>query len=207
MPSPSPQRRGPYAKTPARRRQIIDAAMALFAAHGFHNTSLRDVAAAAGIGQSTLRHHFPDKEALLLAALRRRDELGAGDVPERAEDFPAHILGRATANRELPELVELYSVVSAESVTDGHPGRQYFIDRFAELRCDYTRFLSALAGCGRLRAGVDPETAATGLIALWDGLQVQWLLEPDRVDVPAQLAAYLDLIIIDGPGPGNPANS
>lgn len=201
MSSPSPQRRGPYAKTPARRRQIVDAAMALFGARGFHSTSLRDVAAAAGIGQTTLRHHFPDKSALLLAALRRRDELGQGDIPERADDFPAHVVDRATQNRASPELVELYTVLSAESVAAGHPSRQYFIDRFADLRRDYGGFMRELERRGRLRAGVDPETATTALIALWDGLQVQWLLEPDRVDIPAQLAAYLDLIIAPDPSP------
>lgn len=201
MSSPSPQPRGPYAKTPARRRQIVDAAMALFGARGFHSTSLRDVAAAAGIGLTTLRHHFPDKAALLLAALRRRDELGQGDIPTSADDFPAHVVDRATKNRACPELVELYTVMSAESATAGHPGRQYFIDRFADLRRDYGGFVRELAACGRLRAGVDPETATTALIALWDGLQVQWLLEPDRVDIPGQLAAYLDLIIVPEPAP------
>jgi hypothetical protein len=35
--------------------------------------------------------------------------------------------------------------------------------------------------------GASPERAAVSTVALWDGLQVQWLLDRDVVDVPAAL--------------------
>jgi AcrR family transcriptional regulator len=50
---------------PTRRRgEILDAAAALFAREGYRGTSMREVAAAAGIQAGSLYHHFPSKEAI-----------------------------------------------------------------------------------------------------------------------------------------------
>jgi AcrR family transcriptional regulator len=192
----APRRRGPYAKTAGRRREIVDAAMRLFAARGYRATSMREVAAASGIGLSTLTHHFPDKEALLIEALRRRDEMGTSLLPEGADRFAEYIVSQARINDDLRGLIEVYTVLSAEATTVDHPGRDYFIERFAGLERDYAEHLGELAAAGRLREGVDPRIAATSLVALWDGLQLQWLLRPDDVDVAAHLRAFLDLVTL-----------
>jgi hypothetical protein len=42
-----------------------------------------------------------------------------------------------------------------------------------------------------LAPGVTIEYAAASTLALWDGIQLQWLLEPEAIDVPAHLAAHL----------------
>lgn len=52
------------------RRQILDAARTLFAANGVRGTSLRAVAAAAGVSHAMIRHHFGTKEALFLATVQ-----------------------------------------------------------------------------------------------------------------------------------------
>ena len=48
---------------------ILDAARALFEAEGFKGTTMRALAAAAGVGLGTICAHFPDKESLLVAVL------------------------------------------------------------------------------------------------------------------------------------------
>lgn len=55
---------------PDTRRRILDAALESFASKGFQGTSLRGVAAAAGVDDGTVRHHFRDKVGLLLATMR-----------------------------------------------------------------------------------------------------------------------------------------
>ncbi|QFZ19100.1 TetR/AcrR family transcriptional regulator [Saccharothrix syringae] len=51
--------------------EIIDGAAALFARHGFRETSVQRIAAAVGFSKAGLLHHYPSKEALRAAVLRR----------------------------------------------------------------------------------------------------------------------------------------
>lgn len=64
-----PRPRGP-ANPEATRRKVVDAATRLFAAKGFHETSLAEIAGAAGITAPSLLYYFPNKEALFDAVLR-----------------------------------------------------------------------------------------------------------------------------------------
>src|SRR5215475_6562464 len=57
-----------------RRAQILDAATKVFAARGFHRTTIRDVARAAGIADGTIYNYFENKTALLLGILNRLNE-------------------------------------------------------------------------------------------------------------------------------------
>ena len=66
--------RGEYAKTAARRQEIIAAAVEVFSSTGFHKGSLRDVAERAGLSQAGLLHHFPSKNHLIEAVLTWRDD-------------------------------------------------------------------------------------------------------------------------------------
>jgi AcrR family transcriptional regulator len=193
-----PARRGPYAKSAERRQSILAAAHAVFAARGYRGGSLQDVADRAGMSQTSLLHYFPSKSELLLAVLHWRDSItGDGTAPPDPEEPLADaVIRQARFNEDVPGVLELYTVLCAESVTEGHPGREFFARRFENLRRTYTRQLMQLAEEGRLRPGVEPEVAAASLIALWDGIQTQWLLEPGSVDMAKCLRAYLDLVLL-----------
>jgi AcrR family transcriptional regulator len=58
---------------PARREQILDVAVQVFARQGFHSTSMNDVADAAGVTKPVLYQHFASKHDLYMALL---DEAG-----------------------------------------------------------------------------------------------------------------------------------
>ncbi len=53
----------------ARREQILEAARQVFAAQGFHNTRMSDIAQAINVSQGTLYHYFRSKDELFLAVL------------------------------------------------------------------------------------------------------------------------------------------
>ncbi|MBQ0891541.1 TetR/AcrR family transcriptional regulator [Micromonospora sp. U56] len=53
----------------SRRDEILDIAVGLFAARGYHGVSMDDIGAAAGVTGPALYHHFAGKEAMLVAAL------------------------------------------------------------------------------------------------------------------------------------------
>src|SRR3982751_3946761 len=53
----------------SRRDEILEIAVGLFAARGYHGVSMDDIGAAAGVTGPALYHHFAGKEAMLAAAL------------------------------------------------------------------------------------------------------------------------------------------
>ncbi|GAA2651237.1 TetR/AcrR family transcriptional regulator [Paractinoplanes durhamensis] len=64
------QRSGPPApRRRSRRDEILEIAVGLFAARGYHGVSMDDIGSAAGVTGPALYHHFAGKEAMLVAAL------------------------------------------------------------------------------------------------------------------------------------------
>ncbi len=59
----------------SRRDHLIDTALTLFNREGYHATGIDRILAEAGVAKMTLYNHFKSKNDLILAALRRRDEL------------------------------------------------------------------------------------------------------------------------------------
>ncbi|RKR76538.1 TetR/AcrR family transcriptional regulator [Frondihabitans australicus] len=189
-----PGSRGPYAKTAARRAAIVDAAREVFAASGYRAGSIQAVADACGISQSAVLHHFPAKEDLLLAVLADRD--ARGDDVQAGHDLFGGTLAQARHNESVPGIIELYTTLCGEATGAGHPAHDYFATRFRRTREHYADEFRSLAAAGRLREGVDPDLAGASLVALWDGAQLQWLMEPGAVNVTAQLRHFLSLCVL-----------
>ncbi len=73
--------------TPSRREQVLAEATALFAQRGFHDVSMEDIGAAAGIAGPSVYRHFPSKAALMVAiGHRAADRLAL--AAERALQAP-----------------------------------------------------------------------------------------------------------------------
>lgn len=60
---------------PSKRDELVEAAMRVFYQHGFHASGLDRILEEAGISRMTLYNHFKSKDELIVAALRRRDEI------------------------------------------------------------------------------------------------------------------------------------
>jgi AcrR family transcriptional regulator len=177
-----PGARGGYAKGAARRSQILAEMIRLIAENGVDASSLRTVAAALGISQATLRHHFPTRDELLVAVYRAHDQRVADaepTPPSAIEDMRSS----AERNRAVPGLVQLYTTLAAEAVEQGHPVPRDFVrERFDSLRARMRDSIEADQRAGRIRADLDATDLASLAIAASDGLQVQWLLDPEAVD-------------------------
>lgn len=196
--TPEVGKRRPYRKSAATRRAIVEAAADVFAANGYRAGSYQDIADRIGMSQSSLFHHFPTKQDLLVAVLERRDVL-AETLPD-GSSAPGNVRGvlaQAHRNAGIPGLIELYTVLAGESVTEGHPTRDYFVARFERSRDGFANDLRALAAEGLLRDGVDPDRTAASLVALWDGIQLQGLLDRD-IDVVGCLRDFLERIFVPG---------
>ena len=174
-------RRG-YRKGAERRTQILDETIRMVAEQGVDASSLRSVADALGITHAALRHYFPSRDELLLAVYREHEVREQG-APDRMKSAIGDMRESASRNRAVPGLVQLYTTLAADAVQEGHPAtREFMRERFTRLRADLAELIEADQASGRLRADLDPVDLASLSIAASDGLQVQWLLDPDAVD-------------------------
>lgn len=189
-----------YAVGRRRRTQIVADAMRLFSRDGYGDTSLRDIAEAVGVSKSTLLHHYASKELLLSAVLAERDRAirDRGEVltSDRAGALLRGIADGARVNaKNEPGLIEVYAVLSCEAVPASHPAHDYFTERFTSAISYFTELFRLAQADGDLPSHRDPEREAIWLIAMWDGLQYQWLYDREAVDVAAHLRAHLDDVL------------
>jgi AcrR family transcriptional regulator len=190
--------RGPYAKSQQTRTSILDAALKVFAESGYRSGSLRNVADRVGMSEAGLLHHFPSKSALLAAVLERRDE----QTEEQFDFDPTHgieilrsLVKLAAYNASTPGVVELFCTLSAEATSPEHPAHGYFLERYAFTRRMTLAAFEELAENGDLRPEITPEEASRVVIALMDGLQIQWLLDRDSVDMAGDLRSHLNALL------------
>ncbi|WP_159941712.1 MULTISPECIES: TetR/AcrR family transcriptional regulator [unclassified Nocardiopsis] len=192
--SPEPRRRV------NRREQILRTAADVFAAQGFHNTSLADIAATLDITPAGVLHHFGSKTDLLTAVLELRDD---AEPAPRGGPMLDHLVATAERNAARPGTTQLYAVLSAESATDDHPAQEWFRDRYTVLRQEIGEAVLDRLGPEHREAASTPgadgrtpaQAAAAAVIAVMDGLQVQWLLDSEAVDMAAVTRLVIDALV------------
>ena len=173
-----------------RRAEIVRAALEVIAERGYRGASLAAVAERVGLTQQGLLHHFPTKDALLVAVLEERDKWDAVPNGSWRVDLLASLV---EYNAMRPGIIQTFSALLGESVTEGHPAREYFTDRYTRVRASMTVALRTEYG-DRLPNGLSPERTAPLLVAVMDGLQYQWLLDPESVDMPGAFRDFLRLL-------------
>lgn len=173
-----------------RRAEIVRAALEVIAERGYRGASLAAVAERVGLTQQGLLHHFPTKEALLVAVLKERDQWDAVPDSRWRVDLLASLV---EYNAMRPAIIQTFSALLGESVTEGHPAREYFTERYQRVRASMAAVLRTEYG-DRLPNGLTPERTAPLLVAVMDGLQYQWLLDPESVDMPGAFRDFLALL-------------
>ncbi len=196
--APAAQRvQKPQRKTLERREEVLKAALSVFGARGYNNGALAEIAAQAGMTHAGVLHHFGSKEALLIAVLQYRDGEEVAGIAQREQPtgkaFLGHILDTVRENTTRPGVVQAYAVLSAESVTDGHPAQEYFRGRLTGLRAKLIGVINEATDFVADQREV--HETASALIAVMDGLQVQWLLDPDAVDMPHTVELVLEELV------------
>jgi len=186
-------------ETVARRREILDAAVEIFGSKGFASGTLGDIADQVGMTHAGILHHFGSKDRLLLEVLEHRDasdvaHLAGQHIPDGMALFQ-HLVRTAFRNAQRAGIVQAYAVLSAESVTDDHPGRDFFERRYRTLRSEVAQAFRVVC---EERGVADPQRiadASAAILAVMDGLQVQWLLEPDALDLGAASQFAIEAIV------------
>jgi TetR/AcrR family fatty acid metabolism transcriptional regulator len=184
----------------ARRQQILDAATKVFAANGFHRTTIRDVAREAGIADGTIYNYFANKSALLLAILDRLNETEQREThfAGPAAGDPEHFLGAYLQHRFEQFAVaglDLFRVALPELLVDAELRERYQQQVLAPTFTLAETYFQALAARGLLQTS-DPILTARAVPALVLGLILMRLLDDPYLEahwneLPAWLADFI----------------
>ncbi|NRQ33746.1 TetR family transcriptional regulator [Nonomuraea sp. NN258] len=176
---------------PGRRAEILDAAVKVVAERGLDTLTLGQLAQALGFSTYTLTYHFGSKDQLLAAVVEHvettlRAELAAlaGEPGQSLPDLLRRYLaalGEPEARSYLRLWLEL--TVLAGRHPDRFPG-------FYERAVDGWRALAA----GVLRERTGSEALATLLVATVTGLEIEYLLNPDRSRLDQAVDLLIDLL-------------
>lgn len=170
--------------------------MTSFAQGGYYGTSLNDIAERAGISRRGLGHHFRSKEELLEAVLQVQQDDDARTIRGTSGiDALVAVLVISTRNRERPGFVQLYSLLRADATAPEHPAHDHHREQYDQLRLFLTVAFDTVRERGELDSDEESEVLAASLLALMDGLQLQWLYNRTAIDLQAIVRAYLKSII------------
>ena len=157
----------------ARRGQILETALKLFAERGFDATSTRQIAKEVGIAEGLIFHYFPTKASLLTAILEDRlegrrafrtrlrpllEDAGGEGVPEVLRVVASGWL--ATLKRDEEFVVVLFA--TAQTNPEVRAAWQGLIREGTEL---LTGYLASRVEAGELRKDLPLETAATMFVS------------------------------------------
>lgn len=166
----------------ARRRQIIDAARARFAGHGFARTSMPDLVEASGLSTGAIYRYFKSKDEIVVAICEQASHVLPGELTaESARDFLEHIRTMAREDGHARLVAQIYAeaAVSPALATVVRQQLHDLRDAVAALLPD--------------RAPAEAERIAEAFVALCNGYAQQLAVRGD-VD-PTPFSAALTAII------------
>jgi AcrR family transcriptional regulator len=168
-------------KAEATRQSIMDAALALFARQGFHNTTVPEIVKAANVGHGTFYEYFSNKRDVLLGLTtqareaRRQTAPTSTSLAERLRLDIIWFLGDFVSN---PELSKVWDEAEAFD-----PEVRATRNRLREPRVAQIRRAIEVAD----PPGIDPEIAARALLAMMEEFAQRWYIEDGRGVSPAEV--------------------
>jgi AcrR family transcriptional regulator len=181
------------------REALLDAAKQLVAEHGYAGTSVRDLATASGANIAAVNYHFGTREKLLNQAvlelfLEWSERVGRHG-PSNPQDEPLQQL----AARARPMIEDISSmqpafVVFLEALLQSRRSpelHRQLVEHYAEQRRRVVEEMLATAGAHE-QSPRALEVAASYMLAVADGMQLQALLDPDAVPTGDELAALYE---------------
>jgi AcrR family transcriptional regulator len=177
------------------RDALIDGALRCLERQGYADIRTRDIAAAAGANLASIGYHFGSKDELLGQALREGFQRWLGEIATAVLDVPEHrqpvgltqligVLRHSLQSRRNLALAFLDAVARAPR---DERLRAALVKSYQETR----NGLTVLAGLGTDDAG---QALASLLIATFDGLLIQWLIDPQAFPSDDDLVVGVDRV-------------
>ena len=177
----------------ATRDRILDTAELVFQRQGVSQTSLNDIAQAAGLTRGAIYWHFRDKADLFNAMMQRATlpmEEAAIRTDSPSTDDPIEHLRRSfvdALNKTVndPQVRRVFEIAThkVEYVGELQAVRDRHLQIRNECLAHVQRGLLQAMRRGQLSARLPAHAAALGLHALIDGLIQNWMLDPTAFDL------------------------
>lgn len=183
--------------TGRRSDHVVDAAIEVFCEKGYERATVRDIAAKAGVGVSSVYLHAKSKQDLFLQAVRpvieagveRMEAIGASDVDEPAKLRRAIVETVEGFESHYPEvfvyLREFFPVLETAAP-----------DLRARYERAWTEIIEQGIRGGVLRAGVDPMAVAYGIIGMCNWMH-RWFRPDGRLSA-TQIGEQFADMVLDG---------
>ncbi len=181
------RRRGPYAKGAARRAAIAEAAADLVLERGHRALRVGDVAARTGVSEAAVLYHHPSRDHLLVAAMTELQRRQAATL-QPGMPMAEWVRWATTDALRHPHARRLFAHVIAQGADPDHPAHAFALDHQRMVRETSAAALRELQAAGIAHPDVDPQRFGVLFLATWDGLQSQWLVDPDSVDLEAEVS-------------------
>ena len=164
---------GRQAAAAKRKERILEAAVACFLEHGYHQTGVRHIAKRAGVSLGNLYNHFPGKHDVLaeIAALERAELqpilkglTKPAPAPEVFDEFLASYAGFLASADNVILTIE----ISSEAIRQPDIGELFLANR-NELAMALTAVIERGVADGDFRNDLDPKQVALLIIDVVDG--------------------------------------
>lgn len=198
MKAKAPPKSG-YKKSETSRQQVLDAAIKVLAKRGFTNTSVSDIADAAGMSKGVVHYHFANKEDLIVRVLQQcYDTLSAavrgawsepGTPAERIRKaLQAMWLTRTSGSAEMTVVADMM----AQGIHDPKI-KKAITTRFHTSREELVQELVSSFEKLGLRPKLPAEVVARIVMASMDGLGLHEIFDPPKPEENAEIARALEL--------------
>jgi AcrR family transcriptional regulator len=182
------------------RARILEAAYRVFARRGYEAATVEEITVECGIAKGALYSHFASKEELfrtiLVEHVRRRVAETAArlepGLPLRESIVRIIEASWATCRTDpiwSPLFMEFWALASRNEW-----GREAVATLFDHCSAALGRFLSGAKRAGLVRSDLDVRRAARLMLAVNDGLVLQWQTQPDKVDPEEFVGPMADMI-------------
>lgn len=186
--------------SPETRHRILQAALDAFMHHGYHSTTMDDIATQSGTSKGTLYWYFDSKEDLLESAVRAlfesafgEEALSALDAYDLAADkLRALVQSMVAFIREADGVFNLLLEFWASS-SEREQAADLWMDLLVQYKDLVTRIIEEGVASGEFRP-VDAESLVWALLSTYDGLAAYMMLRPG-LDLQQIHETYLETML------------
>jgi len=187
----------PQTESSGRHTQILDAALVCFAKRGFHQASMHDISAEAGISVGLIYRYFENKDAVI-SAMADRHKKEIHEVLKRAQQAPTlleslEILFTAHCCEDAPQLVSAF-VVDLYAEASRNPRVADLVRDVLQTAMNGVTDLIARSPEGESAAhGLKPHELAELIFAVSRGMLMRDVLQPQEMTAAERRTRQLEV--------------